>query len=101
MNASPVAPSTQHVNRILGILHDPCYQPIYFHCDIGRDRTSLIATLYQVYFDGLPPEQARRAMKEFGFKDSWTLRGLKEYLIKHPKAPASWGGSGDACAAAR
>jgi len=101
MNASPVAPSTKHVNRILALLHDPCYQPIYFHCDIGRDRTSLIATLYQVYFDGLPPEKARQAMKDFGFKDSWTLRGLREYLIKHPEPPSTWSAPGHACVAAR
>ena len=87
INASPFSPSEKHVNRVLQILHDPCYQPIYFHCDIGRDRTSLIATLYQIYFSELSPSNAWQQMKDFGFKDTWTLRGLKHYLESHPAAP--------------
>ena len=87
INASPLAPWEKHVNRVLEILHDPCYQPIYFHCDIGRDRTSLIATLYQIYFGGLSPSNAWQQMRDFGFKDTWTLRGLKHYLLKHPTGP--------------
>jgi hypothetical protein len=26
-------------------------------------------------------------MKHFGFKDDWTLRGLKRYLQKHANSP--------------
>jgi protein tyrosine/serine phosphatase len=101
MNASQVAPSEKHVDRILELLRDPCYQPIYFHCDIGRDRTSLIATLYRMYFSGLPPPDAWREMKEYGFKDSWTLLGLKKYLDKHPTAPASLEATRHSCDAAQ
>jgi len=83
INASPVPPSEAHVRHALCLLADKRLRPIYFHCDIGRDRTSLIATLYEVYFRGLPPEKALREMKDFGFKDDWTLRGLRNYLQKH------------------
>jgi hypothetical protein len=89
MNASPLAPSAKHVNHILRTIDDPCYQPIYFHCDIGRDRTSLVATLYEMYFHNLPESDATRRMKEYGFKDSWTLRGLKKYLRKYSIRPES------------
>lgn len=85
LNASPVAPSEKHVNRILCLLHNKRLRPMYFHCDVGRDRTSLIATLYEVYFRNLPPEQAWKEMKHFGFKDDWTLRGLRKYLQTHSK----------------
>ncbi len=101
INASPKSPSEKHVNRILEILHDRCYRPIYFHCDIGRDRSSLIATLYQVYFKGLAPEDAWQKMKGFGFKDSWDLSGLKKYLVKHPTPPASLAVPSHTCAPAR
>jgi len=97
INASPLSPSEKHVAKILEFLHDPCYQPIYFHCDIGRDRTSLIATLYRMYYSGLAPEDAWKEMKDYGFKDSWTLLGLKKYLNKHPKAPASLATMHHAC----
>lgn len=83
MNASPIAPSEEHVNHILCLLADKRLRPIYIHCDVGRDRTSLIATLYELHFRGLPPEDAWSTMKQFGFKDGWTLRGLKNYLEKH------------------
>lgn len=56
-------------------------RPIYFHCDIGCDRTSLIATLYEIHFRGLAPEKALQEMKHF--KDDWTLRGLRDYVQKH------------------
>jgi len=89
MNASPFAPSEKHVVPILRILRDKRYQPIYFHCDIGRDRTSLIAGLYEVYFRGMSPQEAWQDMTRFGFKDSWTLGGLKKYFQKHPRRPLS------------
>ena len=85
MNGSPVAPSERHVNRILLILRNNRYQPIYFHCDLGRDRTSLIAALYDINFLGYSKEVAWQQMKQFGFKDTWTLRGLKSYFEEHAK----------------
>jgi protein tyrosine/serine phosphatase len=83
MNASPVAPSERHVRHALCLLADKSLRPVYFHCDLGRDRTSLIATLYEVYFRGLAPKDALQEMKRFGFKDEWILHGLKKYLQNH------------------
>ena len=57
MNASPVAPSEKHVDHILLTLRDRRYQPIYFHCDIGRDRASFIGALYKMYFLGMSRQQ--------------------------------------------
>jgi len=87
INASPIAPSERHVRQILCILGDKRLRPIYFHCDLGRDRTSLIATLYEIYFQGLPAGNAWQEMKHLGFKDGWTLRGLSVYLQKHSNSP--------------
>lgn len=87
INASPLPPSEERVNHILCILGDKRFHPIYFHCDIGRDRTSLIAALYKVYFGGITQQAAWQEMKYFGFKDSWTLRGLKVYFERHAKRP--------------
>lgn len=85
MNGSPVSPSEKHVDRILLILRDRRYRGVYFHCDLGRDRTSLIAALYEMYFLGMSKDAAWREMKSYGFKDDWTLRGLKDYFEKHAK----------------
>jgi hypothetical protein len=96
MNGSPVAPSEKHVTNILRILRDRRVRPIYFHCSLGRDRTSLIAALYKMYFKGMSQQAAWREMKAFGFKDSWTLRGLKKYFEEHPRPPASLASPGHA-----
>jgi hypothetical protein len=87
LNGSPIAPSEKHVNRILLILNDRRYHPIYVHCALGRDRTSLIVALYKMYFRGMSQQAAWQEMKYFGFKDSWTLRGLKRYFEMHLAPP--------------
>jgi protein-tyrosine phosphatase len=95
MNASTFAPSEKHVRQVLCLLSDKRLRPVYFHCTVGRDRTALIATLYEIYFLGLPPEKAREEMNRFGFKNSWTLSGLSGYLQKHASSP--WENSKDKC----
>jgi len=70
MNGSPVAPSEKHVERILLLLRDKRYRPIYLHCDLGRDRTSLIAALYKMYFLHTSKQAAWEEMKYYGFKDT-------------------------------
>ncbi len=89
INASPVEPSQKRVNYILCLLGDKRLRPIYFHCDIGRDRTSLIATLYLIYFRGLAPQDGMNKMRDFSFKDGWTLRGLSGYMQHHSDPVAS------------
>lgn len=84
INASPIAPSEKHIAEIMGLLKDKRYHPIYFHCAYGRDRTSLIAALYKMYFLGMSQQEALRYMDESGYKNSWVRGGLKRYLKKHP-----------------
>lgn len=89
INASPFAPSETHVNYILCLLRDKRYHPIYFHCDLGRDRAMLIAGLYDIYYRGMSKDGAWKHMKKYGFKDHWTLHGLKHYFEEHSKSPVS------------
>ena len=83
MNASPIPPSKKHVDQILRTLHDGQFQPVYVHCVLGRDRTSLIAGLYRIYFLGVPKQQAWQQMKQSGFPSWWFVHGLKVYFDKH------------------
>ena len=85
MNASAVAPQERHVNEILRIMRTR--QPIYLHCVLGRDRTSLLAGLYRIYFEGMSKKEAYQLMKEEGFRDVFFLHGLKAYFNKHSKVP--------------
>lgn len=38
------------IDGILNILNDPSAQPVFIHCEHGKDRTGLIIALYQVKF---------------------------------------------------
>jgi len=90
MNASPISPSEKHIDKVLAILHDERYHPIYFHCKFGRDRTSVVAALYKMYFLGMPPQEAMQYLREssYGFKYGWLRSGLTRYIKKHPTPSA-------------
>ena len=89
MNASPISPSEKHVNKILAILRNERYHPVYFHCKLGRDRTIIIAALYKIYFLGMPPQAAKQYLRQsgYGFKYGWLRSGLTRYLKNHPIPP--------------
>jgi len=89
MNASPIAPSEKNVNKILAILADERYHPVYFHCKLGRDRTAVIAALYKMYFLGMAPQEAKQYLRQagYGFKYGWLRSGLTRYLKNHPTPP--------------
>ena len=80
-------PSEKNVNAVLCLMHDKRYQPIYVHCDLGRDRAMLIVGLYEMYYKGKSKEDAWHEMKYYGFKDDWTLAGLKNYFEAHSSQP--------------
>jgi hypothetical protein len=90
INASPISPSEDHIEKILAVLKNSRYHPVYFHCAYGRDRTSLVAALYKMYFMGMSGRDALQYMDESGYKDSWVRNGLKRYLKKHPSPPAAF-----------
>jgi hypothetical protein len=89
ISASPMTPSEKHVNAVLCLLRDRRYHPIYIHCDLGRDRAMLIVGLYEMYYKGKSKQEAYKQMKYYGFKDDWTLAGLKKYFEKHSQQPVS------------
>ena len=86
MNASPIPPREKHVNELLRLMRTK--QPVYIHCVLGRDRTSLLVGLYKMYFEGLSKEQTYKLMKEEGFREAFFLHGLKIYFEHHTKMPA-------------
>jgi len=44
---------------------------------------------YTNYYQGKSKEEAYKEMKYYGFKDSWTLAGLKNYFEKHSQQPVN------------
>jgi protein-tyrosine phosphatase len=85
--AFPLAPGERRVQETLLTLTDPSLHPIFVHCSLGRDRTSMIVGLYRVYYQNWTPEAAWDEMLRDGFKVDWTLRGLKTYFWTHTQRP--------------
>ena len=54
------------IHEVLAMISDPALQPVYFHCEMGKDRTGLIAALYRVFEQACTPESAHAEMKEYG-----------------------------------
>jgi hypothetical protein len=66
--------------------------PVYMHCRLGRDRTSLIAALYRVWAEGWDPTVAwQREARDFGHRGvySWFFRKLDRTYraVTHAAAP--------------
>jgi len=85
--AFPLPPGETRVKEALLTLTDPSLHPIFVHCSLGRDRTSMIVGLYRVYYQNWTPEAAWDEMLRDGFKLSWTLRGLQTYFWTHTQKP--------------
>jgi len=75
INASPISPSEKHIERIMAVLKESVTIPYISICAYGRDRTSLVAALYKVYYLGMSPQDALRYMDESGYKNSWVRGG--------------------------
>lgn len=56
------------INLILSKLQDPTLQPIFIHCQHGRDRTGLIIGLYRVLIQKWAPKDAYREMLANGYR---------------------------------
>jgi protein tyrosine/serine phosphatase len=74
-------PSDASVERALSVVTDSHAQPVYVHCQFGKDRTGLIMALYRVRYQGWPRKQAYREWVDMGF--SQVLVNLSSYFYLH------------------
>lgn len=71
-------PSDAKVQRVLAILNAPENQPVFVHCNHGRDRTGLIIAIYRVANEGWTAEEAQREANRHGM--FWWKFDLKNYI---------------------
>jgi tyrosine-protein phosphatase SIW14 len=69
--------------RALAALASPANQPVYIHCELGRDRVGLIVGLYRVRCQGWSLCRAYAEMQRFNFNER--LRGLDRYFWDHAR----------------
>jgi len=67
--------------RALCIIADPANQPVYFHCNLGQDRSGLVEALYHVRYQGWSRADAFKHMKQGEFNP--LLPGLDRYFWDH------------------
>lgn len=63
------------IREILEIMNDPKMQPVYIHCQFGKDRTGLLAALFRVLHQGWSAEEASKEWAKFGHN------GIVDYEI--------------------
>ncbi len=73
-------PDEKNVNKVLNALRNPNNQPVFLHCQHGKDRTGLISALYRVEFQNWRATQARDEWINMGFSVRF-LRKLDQYFL--------------------
>jgi protein-tyrosine phosphatase len=72
------------------ILSNTSLRPVYVHCLYGRDRTAVILGLYQVYYEGVTPQEAWNQMLRSGYKSHlWSMWGFNRYFWTHAEKRTS------------
>jgi hypothetical protein len=79
-------PETEDVVRAMKVILTPEYQPVFVHCQAGKDRTGLVVAVYRILVDGWSVEDAIAERKMFGAADFW--EDSKTYLrrLESPEA---------------
>lgn len=68
-------PKDEQVISFLETVLNKNNQPVFVHCESGRDRTGAIVAMYRVVVSGLTIKQAYKEAKNMGF---WPYRGEAE-----------------------
>jgi protein tyrosine/serine phosphatase len=74
-------PSDAQVKRFFDTVYDPAKQPVFFHCQHGKDRTGMMAALFRIEREGWSNTKAIEEMQTFGYHD--VFRDLIGYVRKY------------------
>ena len=79
-------PENEDVVRAMKVILTPEYQPVFVHCQAGKDRTGLVVAVYRILVDGWSVDDAIAERKTFGATDFWEEN--KAYLRRLGSAEA-------------
>jgi protein tyrosine phosphatase (PTP) superfamily phosphohydrolase (DUF442 family) len=60
----------QVINETLSFMHDKQNQPVFIHCEHGKDRTGLLVALYKIKYEHADIEEAH---------DEWIAKGHSKF----------------------
>ncbi len=75
------APTDAQVKLFFDTVLDPRNQPVYIHCQHGKDRTGMMAAIYRIEREGWTNEEAIEEMQAFGYHD--IFRDLIGFVRKY------------------
>src|SRR5580692_12809442 len=64
-------PTNEQVAQFLSIFRDNPQEKVFVHCHFGEDRTGVFVASYRMAFEKLPPDQALKEMRYFGYNGLW------------------------------
>lgn len=79
-------PENEDVVRAMKVILTAEYQPVFVHCQAGKDRTGLVVAVYRILVDGWSVNDAIAERKMFGATDFWEEN--KAYLRRLGSAEA-------------
>jgi len=71
-------PTAAEVQRALAVIRASENQPVFVHCQRGRDRTGVVVAAYRIANDGWAAERAMQEAKGFGL--AWWQFGMKRFI---------------------
>ena len=69
----------EKIEQCLNIMRDKARQPVFLHCQAGKDRTGLICAAYKIKYENWSLEEAFFEMLSYGYSRSCCLQ-LEESL---------------------
>lgn len=78
-------PKAAQVDSALKLMRDPSLQPVYVHCNHGKDRTGIVEGAYRVCYQGWTPDQAFAEMLQNGFNRYFLYR-WKTFFFRYAAA---------------
>ena len=75
------AQSPKKIDQVLSIITDKSQQPVFVHCQAGKDRTGLVFAAYRMKYDHWSQADAVEEMLAYGY-DRDCCSDLEKSLIK-------------------
>jgi protein tyrosine/serine phosphatase len=64
-------PTNEQIAQFLSLFRDNPQEKVFVHCHFGEDRTGVFVASYRMAFEKLPPDQALKEMRYFGYNGLW------------------------------
>ncbi len=86
IKVNPVkTPESSQIRQFIEIATTPENQPVFFHCQLGKDRTGMMCAIYRILCDGWSNEEALSEMDYFGSNYLFNefIRGFDKNMLTY------------------